>query len=40
MPVPYLNNPSEKAIFGSSEIKEEHDKIKFQIEEVMLKKLD
>ena len=36
--VPYLNNPSEEAIFRSSKIKEEHETMKLQNEEVMLKK--
>ena len=36
--VPYLNNPSEEAIFGSNRIKEQHDSMKLQNEEVMLKK--
>ena len=36
--VPYLNNPSsEEAIFGSNKIKEEHETMKLQNEEVMLK---
>ena len=35
--VPYLNNPSEEAIFGSNKIKEEHEAMKLQNEEVMLK---
>ena len=28
MPVPYLNNPSEKTIFGSNKIKEQHEAMK------------
>ena len=35
--VPYVNNPSEEAIFGSNKIKEEHETMKLQNEEVMLK---
>ena len=35
--VPYLNNPSEEAIFGSNKIKEEHETMTLQNEEVMLK---
>ena len=35
--VPYLNNPSAEAIFGSNKIKEEHETTKLQNEEVMLK---
>ena len=35
--VPYLNNPSEEAIFGSNKIKEEHETMKLQNEEVMPK---
>ena len=35
--VPYLNNPSEEAIFESNKIKEEHKVMKLQNEEVMLK---
>ena len=34
MLVPYLNNPSEEAIFESNRIKEQHETIKFQNEEV------
>ena len=37
MLVPYLNNPSEEPIFGSNEIKEEHETAKPQNEEVMVK---
>ena len=33
----YLNNPSEEAIFRSNKIKEEHETITLQNEEVMLK---
>ena len=36
--VPYLNNPSEEVIFGSNKIKEEHETMKLQNEEVMPKK--
>ena len=35
--VPYLNNPSEEAVFGSNKIKEEHEIMKLQNEEVMFK---
>ena len=35
--VPYLNNPSEEAIFGSNRIKDEHETMKLQNEEVMVK---
>ena len=35
--VPYVNNPSEEAIFGSNKIKEEHETMKLQNEEVMPK---
>ena len=37
--VPYLNNPSEEAryIIASNKIKEQHETIKLQNEEVMLK---
>ena len=35
--IPYLNNPSEEAIFGSNKIKEEHKTMKPQNEEVSLK---
>ena len=34
---PYLNNPFEVAIFGSNKIKEEHETMKLQNEEVMPK---
>ena len=34
--VPYLNNPSEETIFGSNKIKEQHETMKLQNEEVML----
>ena len=37
--VPYLNNPSEDSIFGSNKIKEQHETMKLQIEEVMLETL-
>ena len=37
MLVPYLNNPSEERIFGSNKIKEEHETVKLQNEEVMVK---
>ena len=37
--VPYLNNPSEESIFGSNKIKEQHETMKLQIEEVMLETL-
>ena len=32
--VPYLNNPSEVAMFGSNKIKEEHETMKLKNEEV------
>ena len=32
--VPHLNNPSEEAIFGNNKIKEEHETMKLQNEEV------
>ena len=35
--VPYLNNPSEETIFGSNKIKEQHETMKLQNEEVMLR---
>ena len=35
--MPYLNNPSEEVLFGSNKIKEEHETMKLQNEEVMLK---
>ena len=35
--VPYLNNPSEEPTFGSNKIKEQHDTMKLQNEEAMLK---
>ena len=35
--VPCLNNPSEDVIFGSNKIKEEHETMKLQNEEVMFK---
>ena len=31
--LPYLNNPSEKAISGSNNIKEQHETVKLQNEE-------
>ena len=34
---PYLNNHSEEAIFGSNKIKEQHETMKLQNEEVVLK---
>ena len=38
MLVPYLNNPSaDEALFGSNKIKEEHETMTIQNEEVMLK---
>ena len=37
MLVPYLNNSSEEAIFGSNKIKEEHEAMKLQNEEFMRK---
>ena len=33
----YQNNPSEEAIFGINRIKEQHDSVKLQNGEVMLK---
>ena len=33
--VTYLNNPSEKTIFGSNKIKEQHETMKLQNEEVI-----
>ena len=36
MLVAYLNNPSKEAIFESNRIKEQHEKVKLQKEEVML----
>ena len=35
--VPYLNDPSEEATFGSNIINEQHDSMKLENEEVMLK---
>ena len=35
--VPYLNNPSEETIFGSNKIKEQHETMKLQNEEVMFR---
>ena len=35
--VPYLNNSSEETIFGSNKIKEQHETMKLQNEEVMLR---
>ena len=35
--VPYLNNPSEEAIFGSNKSKEKNETMTLQNEEVMLK---
>ena len=32
----YLNNPSGEAIFGSNKIKEEHETMKLQSEEIRL----
>ena len=37
--VPYLNNASQEAIYGSNKIKEEHETIKLQKGEVMLDKI-
>ena len=37
MLVPYLNNPSEEAIFLSNKIKKEHETMTLQNEEAMLK---
>ena len=37
--VPYLNNASQEAIYGSNKIKEEHETIKLQKGEVMLNKI-
>ena len=34
--VPYLNNLSEEAIFGSNKTKEKHETMKLQNKEVML----
>ena len=34
---PYLNNSSEEAIFRSNKIKEEHETMKLQNKDVMLK---
>ena len=34
---PYLNNPSEETIFESNKIKEQHETMKLQNEEVMLR---
>ena len=39
MLVPYLRNPSEEAIFGSNEIKEQHETKKLQNDEVTLKNI-
>ena len=36
MPVTYLNNPSEEAIFESNRIKDQHETMKLQSEEFML----
>ena len=38
--VPYLNNPSEEVILESQEIREKHEPMKFQNEEVILQNLD
>ena len=35
MLVTYLNNPSKETIFGSNRIKEQHETVKLQNEEVM-----
>ena len=35
--VPYLNNVSEEAIFGSNKIKQQHEPVKLQNEEDMLR---
>ena len=35
--VPYLNNPSEEAIFESSKIKEKHETVTLQNEEFVLR---
>ena len=35
--VSYLNNTSEKALFGNNKIEEEHETLKLLNEEVMLK---
>ena len=35
--VPYFNNPSEETIYGSNKIKEKHETMKLQNEEVMLR---
>ena len=37
--IPYLNNPFEEAIFGSNKIKEEHETMALQNEEVCSKTL-
>ena len=37
--VPYLNNPSEEAIFGRNKIKEEHETMELENEEVIPKNL-
>ena len=37
MLAPYVNNPSEETIFGGSKIKEQHETVKLQNEEVMLR---
>ena len=34
--VPYLNNPSQETIFRSDKIKEQHETMKLQNEEIML----
>ena len=34
--VPYLNHPSEETVFGSNKIKEQHETMKLQNEQVML----
>ena len=36
--VPYINNLSEETLFGRNKIKEQHETMKLQNEEVMLKK--
>ena len=37
IPVPYLNNPSEETTFRSNKIKEQHETMKLQNEEIMLR---
>ena len=37
--VSYLNNPYEETIFGSNKIKEQHEAMKLQNEEVMLRNI-